>query len=432
MAVSFNLPDPYEAQKAEIARRQKYAEALQQQAFQPVEQFSYQGIPAPVPIAATLAKILQGAGGAYLSKKAEDEARELREGDIKKGQEFAAALQGAKTPEEREKLTLEALGGTMGQRAQAIAGPMLQMTETRAEAERRRAATAEQKEADRALRESIALGQQENARLLAGVAAAGRADTLALNRELGLARLDQQRIENERRAQADRDRAERQASTLPPNVVTTYQGAAQNERQAGSTAENMLRHVKDIEEGKLPLGAISNIESRTRNFLGMSTPESVRFADLMRDVNGAVNTILLAAKGTQTEGDARRARDQILANPNDPEVVKKALADLAKASRESQNIYRGTMNQLGGRYRGLEHERLEAVEIPSATPRAPATPPPPATPQRPAAPQAPGAAPGQQPAAPANLPRPTNRAEFDALPSGSRFVDPNGQVRVKP
>jgi hypothetical protein len=415
MAVSFNLPDPYEAQKADIARRQKYAEALQQQAFQPVEIQSYQGIQAPIPVAAGLAKALQGLMGGYFAGQARDEARELREGDIKKGQEFAAALQGAKTPEEREKLALEALGGTMGQRAQGIAGPMLQMTETRAEAERRRAATAEQREADRALRESIALGQQENARLLAGVAAAGRADTLALNRELGLSRLDQQRIENERRAQADRDRAERQASTLPPNVVTTYQGAAQNERQAGSTAENMLRHVKDIEDGKLPLGALSNIESRTRNFFGVSTPESVRFADLMRDVDGAVNTILQAAKGTQTEGDARRAREQILANPNDPEVVKNALKNLAKASRESQNIYRGTMNQLGGRYRGLEHERLEAVEIPSATPRAPPHPPPPATPQRPAAPQASGAAPGQQPAGAGAGLTPEEQRELEAL-----------------
>lgn len=397
MAVSFNLPDPYEAQKAEIARRQKYAEALQQQAFQPVQQFSYQGIPAPVPIAATLAKILQGAGGAYLSKKAEDEARELREGDIKKGQEFAAALQGAKTPEEREKLTLEALGGTMGQRAQGIAGPMLQMTEKRAEAERARVARA-QEQADR--RESQERMQAMMLELRAqgmSEAAASREAMLRLQELAVRGRLEGQAEERERRAQADRDRAERQANTLPPNVVTTYQGAAQNERQAGSTAENMLRHVKDIEDGKLPLGALSNIESRTRNFFGVSTPESVRFADLMRDVDGAVNTILQAAKGTQTEGDARRAREQILANPNDPEVVKNALKNLSKASRESQNIYRGTMNQLGGRYRGLEHERLEAVEIPSATPRAPATPPPPATPQRPAAPQAPVAAPGQQP-----------------------------------
>ena len=55
MAVSFNLPDPYEAQKADIARRQKYAEVLQQQAFQPVEIQSYQGIQAPIPVAAGLA-----------------------------------------------------------------------------------------------------------------------------------------------------------------------------------------------------------------------------------------------------------------------------------------------------------------------------------------------------------------------------------------
>jgi hypothetical protein len=425
MAVSFNLPDPYEAQKADIARRQKYAEALQQQAFQPVEIQSYQGIQAPIPVAAGLAKALQGLMGGYFAGQARDEARELREGDIKKGQEFAAALQGAKTPEEREKLALEALGGTMGQRAQGIAGPMLGLTERRAEAERARLAR-EREVADRLqAQRDMAADRIASAQMIAGVAAGVRADAEAGRRE------DRER-DYRRRVEADRDRAERQANTLPPNVVTTYQGAAQNERQAGSTAENMLRHVKDIEDGKLPLGALSNIESRTRNFFGVSTPESVRFADLMRDVDGAVNTILQAAKGTQTEGDARRAREQILANPNDPEVVKNALKNLSKASRESQNIYRGTMNQLGGRYRGLEHERLEAVEIPSATPRAPATPPPPATPQRPATPQAPGAAPGQQPAAPANLPRPTSRAEFDALPSGSRFVDPNGQVRVKP
>ena len=72
MAVSFNLPDPYEAQKADIARRQKYAEALQQQAFQPVEIQSYQGIQAPIPVAAGLAKskgearrLIQGGGVRY-------------------------------------------------------------------------------------------------------------------------------------------------------------------------------------------------------------------------------------------------------------------------------------------------------------------------------------------------------------------------------
>ena len=98
MAVGFNLPDPYEAQKADIARRQKYAEILQQQAFQPIEISSYQGVQAPIPATAILAKALQGLGAGVLEQQAETKQRELREGDIKKGQEFAAALQGAKTP----------------------------------------------------------------------------------------------------------------------------------------------------------------------------------------------------------------------------------------------------------------------------------------------------------------------------------------------
>lgn len=41
------------------------------------------------------------------------------------------------------------------------------------------------------------------------------------------------------------------------------------------------------------------------------------------------------------------------------------------------------------------------------------------------------ATPTQQPGS-ANLPRPATKAEFDSLPSGARFIDPNGKVRTKP
>ena len=33
--------------------------------------------------------------------------------------------------------------------------------------------------------------------------------------------------------------------------------------------------------------------------------------------------------------------------------------------------------------------------------------------------------------APQALPKPASKAEFDALPKGARFTDPNGQVRIK-
>lgn len=412
MAVGFNLPDPYEAQKAEIARRQKYAETLQQQAFQPIEASSYQGIQAPIPATAALAKVLQGLGSAYLAKTASDEQRELREGDIKKGQEFAAALQGAK-PEDRQMLALDALSGKYGQRAQGMAGPLYQMTQTEqekqrerefraAEAQRTREARAEDKAADRETKLLMA-------NMMAQLRAQGMSDAAA-HREAML----------QLRAEGQRQAGERAANQLPVNVVTTYQTAATNERAASDTAQNMLRHVEDIKTGKLPLGPVANLEARTRNFLGQSSPESLRFADMMRDVEAAVNVVLGAAKGTQTEGDARRAREQILSNPNDERVVKDALEKLAKASQQAQNIYRNSMNQLGARYRGLEHERLAPIENapPAGQPRAPGAPTPPATTPTPPGGQQPRPAPagGQQPRADAEA---TRQQARDAIARGA-------------
>lgn len=377
MAVGFNLPDPYEAQKADIARRQKYAEALQQQAFQPTEPFSYQGIQAPIPVTATLAKVLAGLGGAYLTAESAREQRELREGDIKKGQEFAAALQGAKTPEERQALATTALGGTLGQRAQAMAGPIFTMAETAAEKEANRAfreaesarareAQAASREADRDTKLMIANMMAQLRAQGMSEAAAQREATLRLQEELGRERLEMQRTEAERRAEAERNK-------LPVQVITAYGTAAQNERQASSVVQSVEQHIEDIKTGKLPLGVVPNTEAQLRNWLGRSTPESVAYADFLRTVDQSVNAVLSAAKGTQTEGDARRAREQILRNPNDAAVVQSALKDLAKATKESQDIYRNTLNQLGNRYPGLEHQRMEPV-LPLRAPAAPAAP----------------------------------------------------------
>jgi hypothetical protein len=399
MAVGFNLPDPYEAQKAEIARRRKYAETLQQQAFQPTEPFSYQGIQAPIPATATLAKVLQGLAGGYMQAESSREERELREGDIKKGQEFAAALQGAKTPEERQALATTALGGTLGQRAQAMAGPIFTMAETAAEREANRAfretESAKAREAQASNQEANRQNQLLMASMMAQLRAQGMSDTAAFR-------------EAQLRLQEDtaRTRQEAERNKLPVPVITAYGTAAQNERQAGSVVQSVEQHIEDIKTGKLPLGVVPNTEAQLRNWLGKSTPESVLYADFLRTIDQSVNAVLSAAKGTQTEGDAIRARNQILRNPNDAAVVQGALKDLAKSVKESQDIYRNTLNQLGSRYSGLEHQRMEPV-LPPRAPAAPGAPPAPAAPGAPPAPAAPGAPPAPgAPAAPGGQQRP--------------------------
>jgi hypothetical protein len=61
----FNVASPYQLQQQELDRRQKIAEILQQQAFEPVQAGSYQGIQAPISPVQGLAKVLQ----MYLANK---------------------------------------------------------------------------------------------------------------------------------------------------------------------------------------------------------------------------------------------------------------------------------------------------------------------------------------------------------------------------
>ena len=55
----FNVANPYQLQQQELDRRQKMAEILQQQAFEPVQAGSYQGIQAKISPVQGLAKVLQ-------------------------------------------------------------------------------------------------------------------------------------------------------------------------------------------------------------------------------------------------------------------------------------------------------------------------------------------------------------------------------------
>ena len=390
MAVSFNLPDPYEAQKADIARRQKYAEALQQQAFQPAETYSYQGIQAPIPATATLARILAGLGAGYMEGKAASEQRELREGDIKKGQEFAAALQGAKKPEEREKLALEALGGTMGQRAQAIAGPMLGLTETRAEAERRRAATAEQREADRALRESIALGQQENARLLAGVAAGSRADALEARREAEAGRREDRQRESERRERESRER--REQLTAPEQRQLFQQ---EDQISAGQSTLSLLaeaRRLSDQFRGGAGAGMMAYAGSQARSAVGMAPSEEsnaiINYDNLVKEQ--ALANLKTTFGGNPTEGERK--------------VLLELQASSGKTPEQRADILDRAVKLAEDRIRGAE-ARAEAIRTRSY--RQPGG--------QPAAPQAPGAAPRQQPAGAGAGLTPEEQRELEAL-----------------
>jgi hypothetical protein len=97
--ISFTLPSPYQSEQADIARRQRMAEIMQQQAFQPAETFSYNGIQARTSPLTGLAKVLQGYMAVKTQKDLANEQKALgekyRKQSVEEGEQFLNALQGA-------------------------------------------------------------------------------------------------------------------------------------------------------------------------------------------------------------------------------------------------------------------------------------------------------------------------------------------------
>ena len=96
---SFTLPSPYQQQLADLDRRQRMSEIMQQQAFQPIEQGSYNGIPAPISHAAGLAKMLQMAMPILYQNKLEGDRQKIIDTESAENKadmsDILAALKGA-------------------------------------------------------------------------------------------------------------------------------------------------------------------------------------------------------------------------------------------------------------------------------------------------------------------------------------------------
>lgn len=294
MAVSFNLPDPYEAQRQDIARRQAYAQALQQQAFQPIETSSYQGIQAPIPATAVLAKALQGFGGGMLAAQAGKEQRELREGDIAKSAEFTAALSGAKTPEERQALALRALGGEFGQRGQMIGGATMQMAQTEAEKAREREFRAEQAAATREQRAADA----EANRQLRELQIRQMGETAAM-------RTDVARQGVEARVAAQQEKAK---ELSPQEQRQVFQH--QDQIDAGQSTLSLLSAAKELSgkfKGGVGAGMMAFAGSQARSLAGMPPSEEsnalINYDNLVKEQ--ALAQLKMTFGGNPTEGERK-------------------------------------------------------------------------------------------------------------------------------
>lgn len=116
--------------------------------------------------------------------------------------------------------------------------------------------------------------------------------------------------------------------------------------QGLNTINSELGHFGSlIADGKLKLGPLYNFNARGRNLLGTSDENSRNFASFSATLERLRNESLRLNKGVQTEGDSQRAWNELVANINDPEVVRQRLAEIQRLNQRAADFKKNIIAQ---------------------------------------------------------------------------------------
>lgn len=160
---------------------------------------------------------------------------------------------------------------------------------------------------------------------------------------------------------------------MPATVRTQIVTEQDNSRQFAIASQRTNKFIKDIQDGKLPLykGA-GVVYAAERAFGGDETydeenrPAYDRYYELERFVTEQVNMILSRAKGPQTDQDALRARQQILDNLDNKQVVTTALKTLDRLWNDEINLSESTIDDWYSQYNQKRKGKDdEIIDLPS-------------------------------------------------------------------
>lgn len=178
---------------------------------------------------------------------------------------------------------------------------------------------------------------------------------------------------------------------------------------SAQTMNNELARIdSQIERGDLNLGLLANAKSTALNAIGAGDQNAQNYASLNSTLEKLRNESLRLNTGVQTEGDAQRAWNELVTNLKNPELVRQRLAEISALNERAITIRSGIINN---RRSGQGASPLDVDSVlGQPAPRA-----------------------GQNQRAATGSPVSIESdGDYEALPSGSLFIAPDGTTRRKP
>lgn len=180
------------------------------------------------------------------------------------------------------------------------------------------------------------------------------AESLQVRRELAA---QQEAMRRDIASQSSADRrmiagmvSARQEQKNVPKLPTSALKMQQEELDAIGTSSTINADLsaisKQLESGKLKLGLVDNLMGKAKNIVGASDEQSRNLASFQATLEKLRNDSLRLNKGVQTEGDAQRAWNELVANINDPGVVKQRLGEIQKINERAANLRRMNVDNI--------------------------------------------------------------------------------------
>lgn len=138
---------------------------------------------------------------------------------------------------------------------------------------------------------------------------------------------------------------------MPVGALRMVQDAREGLAVARGVNQSLSRIQGQLAAGQLDLGPIQNWISRGRNAAGMSSEESRNYQLMMSSLEKLRNDTLRLNKGVQTEGDAQRAWNELLANVNDEQAVMDQLDRLMEINRRAEQLQMENLQYVESNYR---------------------------------------------------------------------------------
>ncbi|RMO71342.1 hypothetical protein [Pseudomonas syringae group genomosp. 3] len=175
-----------------------------------------------------------------------------------------------------------------------------------------------------------------------------------------------------------------------------------------------------ISDGTLQLGVLDNISSTVRNAVGGSDEVSANYSSMLSTMEKLRNESLRLNKGTQTEGDAGRAWNELFTNIRDPKIVQQRIKEINGYNNQAAALRGATINNRRAN-QGLDPLDVDGLlngALQAASPSGAQ-----AQPQQ----QAASSSPAQ-----GAVYTITTDDQYARLPSGADYIDPQGNHRRKP